>query len=136
MSSAHTARGRFESESTTRGRGRVGEDAGSAWLSRHGYVILERNHASRIGEIDVIARHGDTLCFVEIKARQDDRLGSPLEAVHRRKQRQIARVAGLYLAESDWSGPCRFDVLGMELDEAGEWRFQLIRNAFEAPAET
>jgi putative endonuclease len=131
-----TAQGRFGSESTTRGRGRVGEDAGVAWLRRRGYEIVERNHSTRIGEIDVIARDDRVLCFIEIKARTDDSFGSPLAAVTRRKQRQIARVASLYLVESEYRGSCRFDVLGMELDQAGEWRFQLIQNAFEAPAET
>lgn len=136
MTARHKAGERFQAEASTRGRGRLGEHAGVAWLRHQGYEILERNHFTRIGEIDVIAREGDTLCFIEIKARTDDAFGSPLEAVTRRKQRQIARVASLYLVESDYRGPCRFDVLGMELDGAREWRYQLIRNAFEAPAET
>lgn len=129
---------RFDDAESSRARGRAGEDAGVEWLEKQGYELVERNLFTRVGEIDAIAydADGETLCFVEIKARRDQRFGSPLEAVHRRKQRQIARVAALFLTQFEHFGPCRFDVLGMELDETGKWRYQLIQNAFEAPAGT
>lgn len=77
----------------------------------------------------MVARDGDTLCFIEIKARATPRFGEAVEAVDARKQRRIARAAGLYLASSRWQGPCRFDVLGLDPSPDG-WRFTLVKDAF------
>ncbi len=122
----------FTSQPHTRAAGRAAEEAAVAWLERQGYAIEARNHATRAGEIDVVARDGDTLCFIEIKARDSDRFGSPLGAVDWKKRRRLGRAAALYLAETPWDGPCRFDVLAMTGSDAG-WRFELVRNAFELP---
>ncbi|MGH9382429.1 MAG: YraN family protein [Thermoanaerobaculia bacterium] len=131
--SEDSAVARFTDAPHPRGRGSVAEAAGAAWLERHGYRILVRNYGPRWAEIDVVAREGDTLCFIEIKARRNEDLGSPLEAVTSQKQSQIVRAATHYLVETDWPGPCRFDVLGMTADAGGDWRFELIRDAFEVP---
>ena len=120
----------FTHQPHTRARGRSAEAAAVTWLGNHGYRILARNHETRAGEIDVIARDGDTLCFIEIKARATDEHGSPLEAVDRRKQTRLGRCAALYLLEEPWDGPCRFDVLGLTGTEDG-WRYELVENAFE-----
>lgn len=119
----------FGAQTHTVGRGRVAEDAAVAWLERHGYRIVERNHRNAAGEIDVIAEDGATLCFVEIKARGETLFGSALAAVGPRKQRRVARAAALYLALRGSEPPCRFDVLAMEADEPG-WRFTLVKDAF------
>lgn len=114
-----------------RDRGLSAEADGARWLERQGYRLLRRNVASRYGEMDVVALDGDTLCFVEIKARRSGAYGSPFEAVTRDKQRRLTRCARAYLARHPWEGPCRFDVLGMSAE--GEiWRFELVRNAFPA----
>lgn len=123
----------FRREAHTRGRGRVGEKAAGRWLVDQGYTILERNAKNRVGEIDVIARDGDTLCFIEIKARASDQYGPAIEAVSAAKQRKLSRIAALYLAENPWDGPCRFDVLAMDLVDE-RWAFQLVRDAFQASA--
>ncbi|MDX1503417.1 MAG: YraN family protein [Thermoanaerobaculia bacterium] len=114
-------------------RGRSAEAAAVAFLEERGYRVVERNHLNDAGEIDLIADEGGTRCFVEVKAVRDLRYGPAVARVDARKQRRVARAAALYLAETGWEGPCRFDVLGLE-PEAGEWRYELVRDAFDAPA--
>lgn len=115
---------------STRARGREGEEEAVGWLERAGYRILARNLVNHGGEIDVVARDGDTLCFVEIKARLTDAYGPAIEAVDAQKQRRLSRAAALYLVAQDpGDAPCRFDVLGLDWI-GGEWRFTLVRDAF------
>ncbi len=113
----------------THARGKLGEDEAAAWLAAQGYRILARNVRNKGGEIDLVADDGGTLCFVEIKARASRTYGLAIESVSPAKQRRLFRAASLHLAFHPWKGPCRFDVLGMDL-EAGRWHFSLIRDAF------
>lgn len=122
----------FRQQTHTRARGRSAEASAVAWLERNGYSIRERNHSTPAGEIDVVAIEGDTLCFVEIKARSGTGFGPAIAAVTPRKQHRLARAAALYLASEPFSGPCRFDVLGLDSGPDG-WEFTLVRNAFEVP---
>lgn len=121
---------KFQDQPHNRGRGKVGEDDAVRWLTSQGYAIVERNVVNHGGEIDIVAREGETLCFIEIKARASDAFGPAIAAVDIRKQRRISRAAALYLAiHNHRNTPCRFDVLG--LDKAGNgWRYTLIRDAF------
>jgi putative endonuclease len=119
----------FHGQPHNRGRGREGEEAAVRWLERQGYVVVDRNVRNRGGEIDVIARDGDTLCFVEIKARGRTDYGPATAAVTPAKQRRLARAAALHLALHGFSGPCRFDVLGLDWTPAG-WEYTLVRDAF------
>jgi putative endonuclease len=124
----------FEAQPHTRARGRAGEDAACEFLAAAGYRILERNVSTEAGEIDVIADDGDTLCFVEVKARADDEHGPAIAFVGPSKQQRLARCVALYLASRDVrERPVRFDVVGLER-EAGAWRCELVRGAFEAAA--
>jgi len=125
--------GAFLEQPHARAQGRVGEEAAEGWLRRQGYRIVDRNVCNRAGELDVVARDGDVLCFVEVKARSNRRYGPAIEAVPPSKQRRIARAAALYLAEHPTDAPCRFDVLAMDLGDDG-WRFHLVRDAFMIPA--
>lgn len=77
--------------------------------------VIQRNYRTRTGEIDLIARDGRYLVFVEVKYRADDRKGTPLEAVDLRKQRMIIRTARHFLMRYryDAQTPCRFDVVGI-----------------------
>jgi putative endonuclease len=109
----------------------VGEDDAVAWLAGQGYAVVERNAVTAAGEIDLVARDGDSLCFVEIKARGAAGFGPAIAAVGPRKQRRLARAAALWLASHPHDGPCRFDVLGLDAAPDG-WRFTLIRDAFPA----
>lgn len=124
-------RDRFDRQPHTRGRGRVGEDDAAAWLAEQGYAVVERNAVTPAGEIDLLARDGDTLCFVEIKARGAADFGPAIAAVGPRKQRRLVRAATLWLAEHPFDGPCRFDVLGLDAAADG-WEFTLVRDAFQA----
>jgi putative endonuclease len=122
--------GGFSEQPDARARGRVGEDEAVRWLETQGFQILGRNVINHGGEIDVVAKEGGTLCFVEIKARAGDRYGPAIEAVGFAKQRRLSRAAALYLTARGWHGrSCRFDVLGLDREENG-WRYTLIRDAF------
>lgn len=95
--------------------GRRGEEAAARFLMKMGFSILERNHRCRFGEIDLIARAGELLVFVEVKARTDGRFGSGPEAVDRRKQTRIQKTALHYLATYPGPEPLiRFDVIAVD----------------------
>jgi putative endonuclease len=105
--------------------GRLGEDEAAQRLAALGWQIVARNWRTRRGEIDIIARDGDFLVFVEVKTRRaqpggDPYLGRPEEAVTAKKQLQLARMAEEYLHEMRWSGPWRADVVAIELDGRGQ----------------
>jgi putative endonuclease len=73
--------------------------------------ILDRNVAERFAELDIVAEEGETLCFVEVRTRADDRLGHPAETVDERKQRKIRRAAEAWLVRHRVTGRAvRFDV--------------------------
>ncbi len=116
-----------------RALGAAGETAAVAELQRRGYRIVERNVRTRLGELDVVARDGSTLCFVEIKARRSTAFGFPQEAVTRQKQHHVARMAQWYLkAKGLTQAPARFDVVAVLLDAAGRpTQIDLIQNAFQ-----
>lgn len=120
----------FQDQPHARARGKVGEDAAVRWLERQGYRIVERNVVNHAGELDIVARDGETLCFLEIKARSSGAYGPAIAAVDARKQRRISRAAALYIAVKGLhNAPCRFDVLGLDWEGQG-WRYTLVRNAF------
>ena len=94
--------------------GLFGEELARHELEQRGYVILDRRYRTKHGEIDIIARHGDYLVFVEVKARQDGSFGDPEEAVTLRKQQQMVWMATDYLARHvAGEVACRFDVVGI-----------------------
>lgn len=96
--------------------GRAGERAAAVFLVARGYQILDMNwRAGRAGEIDIIAAHGDTVVFVEVKTRRQSTPGDALEAVTEAKLRQMKRMGALWLTLFPRSGPVRFDVLGVQL---------------------
>ena len=121
----------FARQPHTRARGRLGEKAAAAWLESHGYRVAARNVVTLAGEIDIIAWDGETLCFVEVKARKERHYGGAVASVGQRKKKRLVRAAALYLAQNRADGPVRFDVVGLDHDD-GRWRFTLVRNAFEA----
>ena len=111
--------------------GAEGERAAAKLLRRYRYRILQQNYRCRVGEVDLIALDGTTVVFVEVKTRTQEGFGSPLEAVDRRKQRQMARAARYFLSEHDLHDrPVRFDVVGVWW-EGGRITCELIQNAFE-----
>lgn len=110
--------------------GALGEEAAAAELKRQGYRIVERNFRAAGGEVDIIAEHRGVLVFVEVKARADDRFGSPFEAVHPGKRKRIAAAASAYIATKGAADrPARFDVAGVELDSTPP-KVTILRGAF------
>ena len=111
-----------------------GEDLACAELQRRGYAIVERRYRTRLGEIDIIAKDGLTVVFVEVKARMTQDFGGAAAAMTGWKQRRIARMAADYLARQKLHDcPCRFDVVAIDFDES-EPRVIVYPNAFNACA--
>jgi putative endonuclease len=111
--------------------GKTGEDLAAVELERRGYAILARRYRTRYGEIDLVARDGDTLVFVEVKARASTDFGAAVDAVTPRKQRRLAAMAADFLArEVRADVACRFDVVA--IDEAETMpRVVVFVDAFE-----
>jgi putative endonuclease len=113
--------------------GRSGEDAAARHLEELGYRIQDRNVRTPAGEIDIVARDGDCLVFVEVKARRSARFGPPKAAVDRRKQRKLWQCAQHYLKTAGRTRRrARFDVVSVTSD-GGALRVEVLRNAFGRP---
>jgi putative endonuclease len=111
--------------------GKLGEDVACEALQRLGYAILARRFRTRAGEIDIVAREGSSLVFVEVKARRTTEFGYPLEAVTYRKRRRLCAMAAEYLARcAPRLRSCRFDVVSVLL-EGSEPRVDVVRSAFD-----
>jgi putative endonuclease len=102
-----------------RAKGSRYEECAAAYLAQKGMTVLEHNYRCRLGEIDLIARDGAYLCFVEVKYRGNNRNGYPVEAVGRTKQRKIFQTAAVYLKQHHLPQdiPCRFDVVSIMGEE-------------------
>ncbi len=103
------------------------EHLAAEYLKQRGVEILEQNYQTRYGEIDLIARDGRYLVFIEVKFRTKATKGNPAEAVDFRKQQRIRNAARYYLYKHRYGEdtPCRFDVIGILGNE-----IQWIKNAF------
>ena len=111
--------------------GRLCEDLARERLKDLGYRILKTNYRCRLGEIDLVARDGDVLVFVEIKTRRNEPLGQAKEAVTRRKQAQLSKVALAYMKSNNlWGSKARFDVVAIGLID-GNKEIEVIKDAFE-----
>ena len=109
-------------------RGASAETDASRLLVDAGYRIVERNFRCKVGEIDIVARDGDVLVFVEVRSRSDDAHGSAVEMIRNTKQRRVVRVARYYLATVEpVFEQCRFDVVAITAGEP-----ILIKDAFRA----
>lgn len=117
------------------GLGKSGENLACRELQRLGYAILARRYRTRYGEIDVVARDGPTIVFVEVKARTTDRYGVPAEAVTLDKQARITAMAEDYITRRGLAGaPCRFDVVAITFGTEGRLNVEVIKSAFDAVA--
>lgn len=113
--------------------GKLGEEQAVARLKKEGYRVLARNYRNTFGEIDIIARDGKTLCFVEVRTRTKDWHGHPFESISSMKQRKIIRAARGYLTARDTDDiDARFDVVAVVPQENGGFTVELIKNAFDA----
>ena len=112
--------------------GQTGEELAAVFLQRQGYKILVRNYRQKCGEIDIIAKDGSTLVFVEVKTRKNAAFGTPFEAVTEKKQRQIGRVAQEYLGRNDlFNTPARFDVVSILMQGDKPPVIEHLSNAFD-----
>ena len=112
--------------------GRSGEDLAVEEIERRGYAVLDRRYRTRHGEIDIVAEDGDTIVFIEVKARATGQRGTAAEAVTPHKQRKLVAMATDYLSRRHLTDRrCRFDVVA--IDGVGEdQRLTLYRGAFDA----
>ena len=98
--------------------GRAAEEAAARHLARDGWTLLGRNVRIGRGELDLIARRGPVLAFVEVKARRTAEYGAPEDAVDARKRRKVARLAELWLSVRPWAlrgvSDVRFDVIAVD----------------------
>jgi putative endonuclease len=112
--------------------GKIGEDLACRELERRGYAVVERRHRQRGGEIDIIARDGKTLVFVEVKTRGGRAFGGAAEGVTWQKRRRLVRLATEYVVQRRYDDcPCRFDVVAIHL-EGGRPVLEVFQNAFAA----
>lgn len=105
--------------------GNRGEDLAASFLAQHGYQLVARNWRTRAGELDIVARDGEWLVFVEVRTRRvgsgaaTPALGRPEDSVTPRKQLQLVAMAEAYLFELPWAGPWRIDVIALEIGADG-----------------
>ena len=112
----------------TRKIGTAGETLAEKYLKKQGYKILQKNFVAPHGEIDIVAKDGDYIVFVEVKRRKSKAFGLPFEEVDARKQRKIVQCAKFYLAKNNLYGvKVRFDVVGILQEDVS-----LIKDAFRA----
>ena len=112
--------------------GKTGENLAVSELTTRGYAILDRRYRTRFGEIDIVARDGDTIVFVEVKARATAEFGPAAEAVTPLKQRRLASMAVDYLARHRLTeSPCRFDVVAIDDALSDDPAITLYAGAFD-----
>ena len=116
------------------GVGRAGEAQAAQFLQAQGYVLLARNWRVREGELDIVAREGDTLAFVEVKTRRSNAYGLGEESIDARKRQQLALLAERFLAAHPELifRQCRFDVVVVDYTQRPA-QIRLYRNAFDPP---
>ena len=111
---------------TTRDTGIAAEELAAHYLAERGLAIVGRNYRCRLGEIDLIARDGDMLVFVEVRLRSSARFGGALASITAIKQRKLIAAAGLYLSRLPRTPRCRFDAI--LLDALDGRRIEWLRN--------
>lgn len=117
-------------------RGRAGESYAAAVMQKAGYTVLAKNFHSRWGEVDIIARKGDIIAFVEVKTRRKNTLVPGVAAVGTAKQRKLLRTALFYLQQNpQYDLQPRFDVFSVETDGRGViLSHDILEGAFDGEA--
>ena len=112
-------------------KGDAAEQAAARFLKKQGLILIEHNYRCRFGEIDIIARDGPILAFVEVRYRHSNRFGSAAESVNFRKQQRLLAAASHYLATVQGTElPCRFDVIEASACNGG-FDINWLQNAFQ-----
>lgn len=113
--------------------GKIGEGIAVKYLEEKGFEIIERNYRYSKGEIDIIAKDpvDGFLTFTEVKTRQNLEFGEPEYAITKAKQKQIRKIAELYLYEKEIENiDCRFDVIAIMLEDIDNPQINHYENAF------
>ncbi|MBW7842886.1 MAG: YraN family protein [Ignavibacterium sp.] len=111
--------------------GKDGEEIAAKYLLKKGFEILKRNYRFSHGEIDIIAKDGDTLVFVEVKTRKNLEHGEPEYAITKKKIQQLKKIAELYLFDKQIEeADCRFDVIAIILGSENNPQITHYENAF------
>ena len=113
--------------------GMIGEKLAADFLIKQGYKIVETNYRCKEGEVDIIAKDGDVLVFVEVRAKSGSTFGSPEESITTRKKEHLKNVAARYQETHDGlSLQWRIDFVAVELDRGGKpRRIEVIKNAVD-----
>lgn len=94
--------------------GRAAEAAAAELLRAKGLSVVETNFRVKVGEIDIVARDGEEIVFVEVRARASAAFGGAAASVGGAKRRKLVRAAQVWLQARGWTGPCRFDVVALD----------------------
>lgn len=113
--------------------GDKGEYLAAKYLKKLKYKIIEKNfNVPKYGEIDIIAKDGEYIVFVEVRLRKNSLHGTAAETVDVFKQRKIIKAAQAFLVQNNATeSPARFDVVTITGDPDGKYDIELIKNAFE-----
>jgi putative endonuclease len=110
--------------------GNKGESLAEDYIKRKGYKIIQRNYRCRLGEIDIIAKDGDTIVFIEVRTKQNENFGSPQDSVTSTKINKISKTALSFIQEKNLSGfSYRFDFIAITFSQ-GKPNIEHIENAF------
>ncbi|MFQ5448350.1 MAG: YraN family protein [Saprospiraceae bacterium] len=110
--------------------GRHGEELAVDFLEKAGFQILETNWRHRRLEVDIIAKDGETLVFVEVKTRSYDYFGRPEEFVDKKKERHLSQAAAAYMEQTGHEWAIRFDVVSVLMKTENEWLVEHLPDAF------
>ncbi len=112
--------------------GNWGEEQASKYIQSLGYEVIERNFRNRLGEIDIVAKDGATICFIEVKTRYSLSKGKPFESVTYVKQGKLIKLALSYLKYRFQTTQIksRFDVISIIQDQQAHLQIKHIKNAF------
>lgn len=117
--------GRREQDAKNKKLGKLGEKKARSYLRKNGWKTVEKNYVNPFGEVDIIARKGDVLAFIEVKTRLSDEFGAPSEAVTASRRRKYILAAKYYFAGREPDCTVRFDII-----EVFRGRINRIENAF------
>ena len=105
--------------------GAAGEKKARAYLKLHGWKILEKNFKNPFGEVDIIAKKGDVIAFIEVKTRLSESYGAPSQAVNERRKQRYIMGAKYYFINREMDCTVRFDII-----EILNGKINHIENAF------
>lgn len=112
-----------------RQKGKIGEELAINYLKKKGYKIIETNFSCKLGEIDIIAKEGETICFIEVKYRKTKEYGTSIEAIDTKKVHKLVNASKYYcMLNKMIDVPLRFDVIGIDISEKTP-NYTLIKNA-------